>query len=172
MAKDCSFDIVSEYDKQELVNAVDQVKRELTTRFDLKGSNSDVILDADIAGVNMGFVHSKSDYSDLIVAPAFDYEYSFFYPITDMAFSNLDQDVAYLYGYNPSVFSEVQKTFSLNLLPNSKQTKEIQNIFSEYPHTRGSENSNMVINNLINLGSSFERVSLNAANISPAEMGC
>lgn len=47
MAKDCSFDIVSDFDKQELVNAVDQVKRELTTRFDLKGSNSDVILDAD-----------------------------------------------------------------------------------------------------------------------------
>ncbi len=47
MAKDCSFDIVSEFDKQELVNAVDQVKRELATRFDLKGSNSDVILDTD-----------------------------------------------------------------------------------------------------------------------------
>ena len=47
MAKDCSFDIVSEFDKQELVNAVDQVKRELSTRFDLKDSNSDVILDAD-----------------------------------------------------------------------------------------------------------------------------
>ena len=28
MAKDCSFDIVSEFDKQELVNAVDQVKRD------------------------------------------------------------------------------------------------------------------------------------------------
>ena len=47
MAKDCSFDIVSEFDKQELVNAVDQVKRELSSRFDLKGSNSDVILDGD-----------------------------------------------------------------------------------------------------------------------------
>ena len=47
MAKDCSFDIVSEFDRQELVNAVDQVKRELSSRFDLKGSNSDVILDAD-----------------------------------------------------------------------------------------------------------------------------
>ena len=47
MAKDCSFDIVSDFDKQEVVNAVDQVKRELTTRFDLKGSNSDVILDGD-----------------------------------------------------------------------------------------------------------------------------
>ena len=47
MAKDCSFDIVSEFDKQELVNAVDQVKREINSRFDLKGSNSDVVLDAD-----------------------------------------------------------------------------------------------------------------------------
>ena len=42
MAKDASFDIVSEFDKQELVNAIDQVKRELTTRFDLKDSNSNV----------------------------------------------------------------------------------------------------------------------------------
>lgn len=47
MAKDCSFDIVSEYDKQELMNAVDQVKRELTTRFDLKNSNSKVDLEQD-----------------------------------------------------------------------------------------------------------------------------
>ncbi len=47
MAKDASFDIVSEFDKQELVNAVDQVKRELTTRFDLKDSNSDITLDDD-----------------------------------------------------------------------------------------------------------------------------
>jgi len=47
MAKECSFDIVSEYDKQELVNAVDQVKRELTTRFDLKNSNSKVELEQD-----------------------------------------------------------------------------------------------------------------------------
>ena len=47
MAKDCSFDVVSEFDRQELVNAVDQVKRELNSRFDLKGSNSDVVLDGD-----------------------------------------------------------------------------------------------------------------------------
>ncbi len=47
MAKDCSFDIVSEFDKQELVNAVDQVKRELSSRFDLKGSNSSIELEAD-----------------------------------------------------------------------------------------------------------------------------
>lgn len=47
MAKDCSFDVVSDFDKQELVNAVDQVKREVSSRFDLKDSNSDISLDAD-----------------------------------------------------------------------------------------------------------------------------
>lgn len=49
MAKDCSFDVVSEFDKQELVNAVDQVKRDIGSRFDLKNSNSDIVLEADKA---------------------------------------------------------------------------------------------------------------------------
>ncbi len=47
MAKDSSFDIVSEFDKQELVNAVDQVKRDISTRFDLKNSNSEIELEGD-----------------------------------------------------------------------------------------------------------------------------
>ncbi len=47
MAKECSFDIVSEFDKQELVNAVDQVKREVSSRFDLKDSGSEIELEAD-----------------------------------------------------------------------------------------------------------------------------
>lgn len=49
MAKECSFDIVSEFDKQELLNSVDQAKRELTSRFDLKNTNSDINLEADKA---------------------------------------------------------------------------------------------------------------------------
>lgn len=49
MAKDCSFDVVSEFDKQEMVNAVDQVKREIMSRFDLKDSGAEVELEADKA---------------------------------------------------------------------------------------------------------------------------
>ncbi len=37
-----SFDVVSEVDLQEVRNAVDQVSRELTTRFDFKGTDSSV----------------------------------------------------------------------------------------------------------------------------------
>ena len=37
-----SFDVVSEVDKQEVRNAVDQAARELETRFDFKGTNSSI----------------------------------------------------------------------------------------------------------------------------------
>jgi len=37
-----SFDIVSEVDKQEVRNAVEQVNREVSTRFDFKGSDARV----------------------------------------------------------------------------------------------------------------------------------
>ena len=47
MAKDCSFDVVSEFDRQELVNAIGQVKRDLTSRFDLKNSNSSIDLEGE-----------------------------------------------------------------------------------------------------------------------------
>ena len=42
MAGEASFDIVSDFDRQELVNAVDQVRREIATRYDFKGSRSTV----------------------------------------------------------------------------------------------------------------------------------
>ena len=45
MAGNFSFDIVSDYDRQELVNALDQVRREIAQRYDLKGSNTLVELE-------------------------------------------------------------------------------------------------------------------------------
>ena len=39
-----SFDIVSEIDDQEVRNAVDQAQREITTRFDFKGTDSSIEL--------------------------------------------------------------------------------------------------------------------------------
>ncbi|MGL1802388.1 DUF520 family protein, partial [Vibrio parahaemolyticus] len=35
-----SFDIVSEVDKHELTNAVDQAKRDLGNRYDLRGTDA------------------------------------------------------------------------------------------------------------------------------------
>ncbi len=45
MAESFSFDVISEFDRQELVNTLDQVKREISQRYDLKGSDTTVILD-------------------------------------------------------------------------------------------------------------------------------
>ena len=44
MAKDSSFDVVSEVDLQEVRNAVDQTHREISTRFDFKDTGSSVEL--------------------------------------------------------------------------------------------------------------------------------
>lgn len=40
MAAESSFDLVSDFDYQELVNAVDQATREIQTRFDLKDTQT------------------------------------------------------------------------------------------------------------------------------------
>src|SRR3954451_8053380 len=42
MAAESTFDIVSEFDRQELLNAIDQTLREVRTRFDLKDSRSEI----------------------------------------------------------------------------------------------------------------------------------
>lgn len=49
MAQEYSFDVVSDFDRQELVNAVDQTRREIGTRYDFRGVTAEVELhDADI----------------------------------------------------------------------------------------------------------------------------
>ncbi len=44
MASESTFDIVSEFDRQELVNAVDQTRRDVRTRYDLKDTNTELEL--------------------------------------------------------------------------------------------------------------------------------
>ena len=47
MAKDCSFDVVSEVDMQEVDNAVNQAKKEIGTRYDFGGSKAEISLEGD-----------------------------------------------------------------------------------------------------------------------------
>jgi uncharacterized protein YajQ (UPF0234 family) len=44
MPAESTFDIVSEFDRQELVNAVDQTQRDVRTRYDLKDSKTELAL--------------------------------------------------------------------------------------------------------------------------------
>ena len=45
MAKDNSFDIVSEVDMQEMDNAVNQTSKVISSRYDFKGSNASITLE-------------------------------------------------------------------------------------------------------------------------------
>ena len=42
MAGEISFDVVSDFDEQELRNALDQVRREVQQRYDFKGAHADL----------------------------------------------------------------------------------------------------------------------------------
>ena len=54
MAKDCSFDVVSEVDMQEVDNAVNQAKKEIGTRYDFRNSKADIEHDGDTINVLKG----------------------------------------------------------------------------------------------------------------------
>ena len=47
MADSFSFDVVSDFDRQELVNTLDQVRRDVGQRYDLKDSATEISLDDD-----------------------------------------------------------------------------------------------------------------------------
>ena len=40
-----SFDVVSDFDRQELVNTLDQVRRDVSQRYDLKDSGTEIVLE-------------------------------------------------------------------------------------------------------------------------------
>ena len=46
-AAESSFDVVSQFERQEVVNAIDQAMREVRTRYDLKGTTSQIVLEKD-----------------------------------------------------------------------------------------------------------------------------
>lgn len=53
MSKTFSFDIVSEFDKSEMNNAVDQTAREIQTRYDFQGTSSKIEYDKESQVINV-----------------------------------------------------------------------------------------------------------------------
>jgi len=77
MASECSFDIVSEFDRQELVNAIDIALREVTNRFDLKDSKSTIELSEDEIVVNSTDEYKLNAVVEILFAKAFKRNLSF-----------------------------------------------------------------------------------------------
>lgn len=51
MSKDFSFDIESDFDMMEMTNALDQTQREISQRYDFKGTSSTIEFDEDKKGL-------------------------------------------------------------------------------------------------------------------------
>lgn len=48
MAKECSFDVISKVDMQEVKNAINQTNKEISQRYDFRNSKTEVELEGDI----------------------------------------------------------------------------------------------------------------------------
>ena len=53
MAKDSSFDVVSEYDVSAMINACEQAQREISTRYDFAGTHSKLVFDRDAKKIDI-----------------------------------------------------------------------------------------------------------------------
>ena len=70
MAGDQSFDVVSDFDAQELRNALDQVRREVWTRFDFKGVPVELTQNRDDVLLVTSDEHRATAIKDLIESKA------------------------------------------------------------------------------------------------------
>jgi cyclic-di-GMP-binding protein len=70
MAGDVSFDIVSDFDEQELRNALDQVRREAGQRFDFKGVTVDLAQSKDEIVLVTDDEHRAAAIRDLVESKA------------------------------------------------------------------------------------------------------
>jgi uncharacterized protein YajQ (UPF0234 family) len=70
MADTFSFDIVSDFDRQELVNALDQARREISSRYDLKDTNTEITLNENQIIINTASEFTLRAVVDIVQAKA------------------------------------------------------------------------------------------------------
>lgn len=68
MSSEFSFDIVSQFDRQELVNALDQTKRELGFRYDFNNSPYELALEKEELIINAQDIYKMKAITELILA--------------------------------------------------------------------------------------------------------
>src|SRR5207253_4957869 len=65
-----SFDVVSDFDRQEVVNALDQAQREVRTRYDLKDSNTEMTLEANKITITTDGEYHMTSIKDILQSKA------------------------------------------------------------------------------------------------------
>ena len=120
---DSSFDVVSEFDQQELVNALDQVRREVATRFDFKGSKVEIELGKDAITLHADDEYRAGSVKDLIQSKA--------------VRRNLSLKIFEWGKLEPAAGGTVRQEITLKRGLTSEQAKEISKIIRDrFPKTK------------------------------------
>ena len=127
MASAFSFDIVSDFDRQELVNALDQTRRDVTSRYDLKDSKTSIDLSNDIITIETASQMSLDSVKELMHQKAAKRDLSlkiFDYGVVESASGNrVRQQITLKRGMNQDMAKQVSKLIRDNL---KKVTASIQ----------------------------------------------
>ncbi|WP_269622505.1 YajQ family cyclic di-GMP-binding protein [Prochlorococcus marinus] len=70
MPSSFSFDVVSDFDRQELVNSIDQMQREVSQRYDLKDSNTEIDLQDEEIIINTASDMTLKAVTDILLQKA------------------------------------------------------------------------------------------------------
>lgn len=127
MASTFSFDIVSDFDRQELVNALDQARRDVTSRYDLKDSKTSIDLSNDTITIETASQMSLDSVKELMHQKAAKRDLSlkiFDYGTVESASGNrVRQIITLKKGMSQDVAKQVSKLIRDNL---KKVTASIQ----------------------------------------------
>jgi len=138
------------------VNAEEKIKEEILYKLKKDFAKQSffkkyILYDDDFYPWNIGLIHEKEDYTDLCLAPGFDYERAFMNPINMT--KCIHDDVDFLVEGYPLILADILKDFNIytndNNIDNDKISR-IRQIFEQYPMTDiGIEDSiKMVVSNL------------------------
>ena len=119
MAENFSFDVVSDFDRQELVNALDQVKREISQRYDLKGTDTTIELEKESIYIITNSELTLNSVIDIIRQKAtkrklslniFDFE-----SIEVISGNKVKQNIKLIKGLNQEIAKKISKELRNNI---------------------------------------------------------
>jgi uncharacterized protein YajQ (UPF0234 family) len=113
VAGESSFDIVSDFDRQELVNAVDQTHREMVQRYDLKNAKGTLELEKDalviVAPSDMTLRAIADVLETKMVRRSLDLKILDFGPIENSSGGNVRQRIGLRRGISQDLAKEITK---------------------------------------------------------------
>jgi cyclic-di-GMP-binding protein len=113
MASTNSFDIVSDFDRQELVNTLDQTRREIISRYDLKNTKTTVELGDDVITVNTDSEMTLNSVKDVLQQKAAKRNLSLkifeFGPVESVSGNRTRQDIKLKRGISAELGKQISK---------------------------------------------------------------